>query len=278
MSYMPKKIEGASVDELVLKGVKHIINNGERISSRAGGAIQDYGVIYVLSDLLNRVHSLRNGAMRYFARELIAYFSGSLKVEDGLAKASKFWASLADENGNINSNYGYYVFHEKIDKYTNQYNWAKCVLLKNKDTRRAIININQVRHKSDTKDFPCTVSIQFYIKDNELYCETNSRSTDIITGLPYDMGFFSFVHELMWKDLIENGLEDLKLGPTIMKTTFTQIYDKTINKAYEILNNECNDLNVINMPSVISAQDTLNDIMSGSSKTDVVKWIYKYAE
>ena len=75
--------------------------------------------------------------------------------------------------------------------------------------------------------------------------------------------FFSFVHELMWKDLIENGLEDLKLGPTIMKTTFTQIYDKTINKAYEILNNECNDLNVINMPSVISAQDTLNDIMSG---------------
>lgn len=50
MSYMPKKIEGASVDELVLKGVKHIINNGERISSRAGGAIQDYGVIYVLSD------------------------------------------------------------------------------------------------------------------------------------------------------------------------------------------------------------------------------------
>ena len=107
-----------------------------------------------------------------------------------MAKASKFWASLADENGNINSNYGYYVFHEKIDKYTNQYNWAKCVLLKNKDTRRAIININQVRHKSDTKDFPCTVSIQFYIKDNELYCETNSRSTDIITGLPYDMGVF----------------------------------------------------------------------------------------
>lgn len=37
MSYMPKKIEGASVDELVLKGVKHIINNGERISSRAEG-------------------------------------------------------------------------------------------------------------------------------------------------------------------------------------------------------------------------------------------------
>ncbi|CEF28994.1 Thymidylate synthase (fragment) [Xenorhabdus nematophila str. Websteri] len=61
---------------------------------------------------------------------------------------------MIDENGNINSNYGYYVFYEPIELYLNQYNWVISVLKKNKDSRRAIININQSYHKSETKDFP----------------------------------------------------------------------------------------------------------------------------
>lgn len=272
-------INGDSVDDLVKNGIRNILQVGEKISSRAGDALQAYGVNYVLKNPMNRLHMLRNGAVKYFSRELLAYFSGSLKAEDGLAKASKFWMTLTDDDGNVNSNYGYYVFHEPISKYTNQYNWVKSMLLKNRDSRRAIININQSYHKSDTKDFPCTIGIQFYIKDNYLFCETISRSTDIITGLPYDMGFFSFIHELAWKDLTESGMPDLKIGSTIMKTTFTQIYDKTLSKAYEVIENQAhNSLSACNMPIIDSARETLVDIFSGSQNTPVMKWIHKHAE
>ena len=271
-------ISGDSVDELVKNGIYQIMTSGERISSRAGNALQAYGVNYILKNPRNRLHNLRTGAVRYLARELLAYFSGSLKAEDGLAKASKFWMSLIDENGNVNSNYGYYVFYEAVEGYGNQYSWVKSVLLKNKDSRRAIININQNYHKSDTKDFPCTIGMQFFIKNNALNCETISRSTDVITGLPYDMGFFSFVHELIWQDLVESGMRDLQLGTTVMKTTFTQIYDKTLAKANEVVERPEEAVFFETMPAIESAKETLADILSGSANTHVMKWIHQHAE
>lgn len=271
-------IAADSVDELVKSGIYHILAKGESISSRAGDAQQAYGVNYLLKQPINRLHTARPGAIRYLARELVAYFQGSLKAEDGLAKASKFWMSLTDENGNVNSNYGYYVFYESVEGHGNQYNWVKHVLMANRDTRRAIININQSYHKSDTKDFPCTIGIQFYIKNNALHCETTSRSTDVITGLPYDMGFFSFIHELMWKDLCQSGMTDLELGTTVMKTTFTQIYKKTLQKAHEVIENQIADENLEKMPLIESAKDTLSDILNGKKDTSVIKWVRSHAE
>lgn len=271
-------IAGNSVDDLVRNGIYHILSEGELISSRAGEAQQAYGVNYVLRYPINRLHTTRAGAIKYLAREFIAYFNGSLKAEDGLAKASKFWMSLTDQNGNINSNYGYYVFYESVETYGNQYNWVKHVLMSNKDTRRAIININQSYHKSDTKDFPCTIGIQFYIRNNTLYCETTSRSTDVITGLPYDMGFFSFIHELMWKDLCQSGMTGLELGTTVMKTTFTQIYNKTLQKAHEVIENRLVDESKERMPLIDSARDTLSDILNREQKTAIIKWVHSHAK
>ncbi|WP_421532447.1 thymidylate synthase [Lelliottia amnigena] len=271
-------IAADSVDELVKSGIYHILAKGESISSRAGDAQQAYGVNYLLKQPINRLHTARPGAIRYLAREFVAYFQGSLKAEDGLAKASKFWMSLTDENGNVNSNYGYYVFYESVEGHGNQYNWVKHVLMANRDTRRAIININQSYHKSDTKDFPCTIGIQFYIKNNTLHCETTSRSTDVITGLPYDMGFFSFIHELMWKDLCQSGMTDLELGTTVMKTTFTQIYKKTLQKAHEVIENQIADEDLEKMPLIESAKDTLSDILNGKKDTSVIKWVRSHAE
>jgi len=271
-------ITANSVDELVRSGIYYILSEGELISSRAGDAQQAYGVNYLLKQPMNRLHTTRPGAVSYLAREFVAYFKGSLKAEDGLAKASKFWMSLTDENGNVNSNYGYYVFYEFVEGHGNQYNWVKHVLMANRDTRRAIININQSYHKSDTKDFPCTIGSQFYIKNNVLYCETTSRSTDIITGLPYDMGFFSFIHELMWKDLCQSGMTDLELGTTVMKTTFTQIYNKTRQKAHEVIESHLIGESQERMPLIESAKDTISDILNGEQNTSIIKWVRSHAE
>lgn len=275
-----------NLDSLIIKGIAHIKENGEYFKARAGNGQQAYNVNYTLMNPINRVHLLRQPkSIKYFCRELLAYFKGSLYVNEGLEQAASVWKSLADKDGKIASNYGYYIFHQKIPEANNitQYEWVIQSLLNNIDSRKAFININQPHHKViENKDFPCTIGMQFFVRNNYLCCVVSSRSTDIYTGLPYDMGFFAFVTELVYKDLKErlplDKSKDLKLGSVTMKTNFTQIYDKTRNLALSLLTN-CtrNDLND-KMPLIESAQATLKDIYQQTSNTTIMQWIYKNAE
>ena len=281
----PVTIAEANLDDLVLKGIRHIKDNGETFKARAGSGQQAYDVSYTLLDPKNRLHLIRKPrSTRYFCRESLAYFKGGLDVDEGLAQASVVWRKLADKNNKIASNYGHYVFHQRVPEANNitQYEWVIQNLENNLDSRKAFININQPKHKvAESKDFPCTIGMQFYVRDNHLCCVVASRSTDIYTGLPYDMGFFAFITELVYKDLKERLPEekakDLKLGYVTMKTNFTQIYDKTRPAALALL--ECtNSGSDDRMPEIENAQETLKDIYNQTARTPVMQWIYKNAE
>ena len=113
--YREKTIIESSVDDLAKKGIEYIEQEGRNVDTHNGRALQADNVTYVLNDCRNRVLTLRyEKSLRYFARELLAYFYGSLNVDEGkysLSNASKYWETLVDSNNQINSNYGYYVFH-----------------------------------------------------------------------------------------------------------------------------------------------------------------------
>lgn len=275
----------SSIDNLVKKGVAHIKESGHRIKTHFGGALQANNVTYVLTDCRNRVHTLRSEkAIPYFARELLAYFSGSLNINGeygyGLVNASKFWAKICDENNCINLNYGYYVFHQLTKENKTQLQWIREQFIANIDTRRALININGIQHKVETRDFPCTIGILFRIENNILNCDVQSRSTDIITGLPYDMGFFSVVTELLANLLTDDLKIKISPGYVAMHSNFTQIYDKTANIADEIEeSSEIIDLQ--KMPIIENGQDVLDDIYnlgSKSPKTKFMKWSIENAK
>ncbi len=280
-------IVGNNLDELVLSGARHIERNGKRFHARAGSGQQSCDVDFTLINPERRLHLIRGKtAKKYFARELLAYFKGSLDVKDGLSQASSVWTTLADQEGKIASNYGYYVFHQRIPEAGNitQYDWVMLNLEKNLDSRKAFININQPMHKITTSlDFPCTLGMQFYVEDNYLCCTVSSRSTDIYTGLPYDMGFFSFVTELVYNDLKsrlpEEKAKDLKLGHVTMKANFTQIYDKTRTQVLALLAKDHSEkMTEEVMPKIENAAEVLNDIYNETSNTRIMKWIYEHAE
>ena len=285
----PVSLAKYSLDELVVSGVDHIQTHGERFSARAGSGQQAYDVAYTLLNPTDRLHLIRQPtSIKYFCRELLAYFKGSLHVKDGLSQASSVWTTLANENGDISSNYGYYVFHQRIPEANNitQYEWVIKNLDKNLDSRKAFININQPMHKVETSlDFPCTLGMQFFVKNDYLSCTVSSRSTDIYTGLPYDMGFFAFVTELVYKDLKERLYEKndriLKLGHVTMNANFTQIYDKTRSAALALVtryDHTTHTKSRVFMPRIENAQETLADIYQETSNSPIMQWIYKHAE
>ena len=274
----------ANVDDLVVQGITHIRECGQRIDVTAGPGTQAFGVNYILENSRARLHTLRHPvSTRYLCRELLAYFQGSLNVHEGLGQASGIWENVADENHLINSNYGFYVFRQEASGGS-QYNWVVANLRRNLQSRRALININQVSHKDlSTKDFPCTVGIQFFVRQGALCCEASSRSVDVLLGLPYDIAFFSFLNELVCQDLRDSSpyAIDLTLGYTMIKTSFTQIYDATSHKADEVMAKNAvpsDALPTFAMPPIGNPRLTLQDIYNGTRHSEIVEWIYHNAK
>jgi thymidylate synthase len=275
-----ESISAASVDALILCGIKHVFQTGEYITARAGPAVQSYSVSYTLTDSRDRVFHLRHPTSeRYLCRELLAFFKGSFRATDGLLQASEAWARYADANGLVWSNYGYYVFYQRVGGIT-QYEWVLTVLCQNASSRRAVININQVQHKDiDNLDFPCTIAAQFYIRDSVLHCCVLSRSEDLYSGLPYDIAFFSFLNELIAADLTERLQRRVLLGPTTVLCMFTQVYEKNRSHLKSLLQARRElDTNAIRMPPITNAVEVLRDIYTGSAKSAVCDWIRRYAD
>lgn len=285
-------ISAKSIDQLVCAGITHIINTGEISKATAGEMIQSYDVQYVLIGSRNRLHRLRgHTSIGYLARELNAYMTGGLNVET-MTQASRFWKKLADNNGKICSNYGHWVWHFIVPKLgLNQYDYIIKTLHNSKSSihsRKALININQPKHKfPSNKDFPCTIGIQFYTKPvpqnkslRSLECRVSSRSTDITTGLPYDMAFFALLNEMIYMHLVELGHKNIILGNTRMNTSFTQIYDSgvkyvnAINKSLKNINfQKKNQTDFKQMPAIESAKELYADIKNKTYKTSLRRWI-----
>ena len=130
----------------------------------------------------------RKMPIRYAVGELLWYLSGSNKVSD-IGLYSKVWNDLTDNGKSVNSAYGYRIFN----KYGfNQFDYVYRLLKEHPDSRQAVIHIKDPVDYIDkpTKDVPCTIALQYFIRDDKLHATTYMRSNDIWTGFPYDV--FSF--------------------------------------------------------------------------------------
>lgn len=137
----------------------------------------------------NIVSSLhRNLSMRYAVGELLWYLSGSNDMSH-IAKFSKVWEKLSDDGHTINSAYGHRIFSEFG---FNQLEFVRRMLMDQPGSRQALIHIKDPCDylENPTKDVPCTIALQYTIRENKLYATTYMRSNDIWTGFPYDV--FSF--------------------------------------------------------------------------------------
>ena len=121
--------------------------------------------------------------------------------------------------------------------------------------------------------------MQFYVDGDRLNCEVSSRSTDVYTGLPYDIGFFSFVNELVYSKIKKDKYPTLTLGDTTMKTTFTQIYDKSARQALALKNSYQDKIGVFDiMPDIDDPDTVLQDILDNTANSSVIQWINNKAE
>jgi thymidylate synthase len=133
-------------------------------------------------------------SMKYLVGELSFYLSGSDDLSF-ISYYSKFWNKVSDDGVKVNSAYGKRIFFD-MTRGSTQFKYCIDQLIKDPDTRKAVMTIYAPSDSVDgSKDNPCTLSIQFLLRQNKLNCIVNMRSNDVWFGTPYDVAFFAFVQE-----------------------------------------------------------------------------------
>ena len=168
-------------------------------SSRDGAVVGEIcDAVFCVQDPTRNIVSnpIRKMPMRYAIGELAWYLSGSNRVSD-ISRFAKKWAEISDDGVTNNSAYGWRIF----DKFNfNQWEHIKTLLQKDPNSRQAIIHIKDADNRP-TKDTPCTVYLQFLLRDGKLNLSVHMRSNDIWMGVPYDMFSFCFLQMLMAMEL-----------------------------------------------------------------------------
>lgn len=219
-----------------------------RTAPRGMDIKENIGVVAKLTNPRNCIVSMKERKLNYAfaAVEKLEYLTGQTDPE-----------RLGFYNPNFvnyRSEYNYFdgAYPERLAYwYRHIYNLLKT----DADTRQAVFTIYgpQDRHKS--KDIPCTLSFQFFIRENKLNMIATMRSNDLLWGFPYDTNGFCFIQEALAATLgLELGTYELHAGSlhlyteregqltNLLGTTVALDYTNPLIPPYESLDALQNDL------------------------------------
>ena len=168
---------------------------------------------------------------KYIEAEIQWYQSSSKSVYDLFdiyGKKVQIWQDVADEYGEVNSNYGWCIYSsERGSQFKNAYR----KLLEKPHTRQAVLIYQHPdMHMIAGKDFTCTNTQQFFIKDNQLECLVQMRSQDAVYGYNNDIAWFKHVQTRMLaminRSRYEHDAPELSLGPITMQIGSLHVYER----------------------------------------------------
>ena len=175
----------------------------------------------------------------YIDAEIKWYESESTNINDiygvdGNPPAA--WQYSANDNGEINSNYGHLVFSYK---YFQQFDRAFDELWDNPDSRRAQMIYNRPSiwvefNEGGKNDFICTNAQTFYIRDNILHMVSQMRSNDVVYGYKNDYAWAQYLMDKMvsrWNQMAEmtGEHESIEKGMLTWQVMNLHVYERHFN-------------------------------------------------
>ena len=183
---------------------------------------------------------------KFMAAEAHWIMSGDNRVET-IAPYSKEIVNYSDDGVTYFGAYGP-KFKEQVDHVVKS-------LTKDKDSRQAVINIWR-ESPPVTKDTPCTLSLQWLIRNGQLHCIATMRSSDIHKGLPYDVFNFAMLSQYVRLALKEYGGMTIALGSLTMQLGSSHLYASTVQNLHEcIMDRFISEVNMAAMTSILDSYD-----------------------
>lgn len=252
-----------TIHDAYLGSLADVLHNPDYIASPRGQTTREklnyqFTVLYPKVEPIVTCDADRNAVIEsYTAKEVALYDSCSNSAED-FGKASKFWLSLANPDGTVNSAYGYLIWKNKshgssfekqmvdapeygpnvkkeVPMMRTPWEWAKACLLKDKDSRQAILRFSLPEHQwLQNKDQTCTLNGIFMIRENKLHLAVTMRSNDLTLGLVYDLPWFVSLMYKMREELLPTYPE-LTIGSYTHSVHSLHIYERDLDKILKML-------------------------------------------
>lgn len=138
----------------------------------------------------------------YIQKEIAWYRKQSLNINE-MGDPPAQWRATANEHGEINSNYGWIMWHR--DNH-NQYDHVLAELQQNPLSRRACAVYNRPAIWRDwcrygKNDFICTNAVTYYIRELQLHTVVQMRSNDVVYGYKNDWAWQDYIVTQLCADL-----------------------------------------------------------------------------
>lgn len=241
-------------------------------AQKVGDTRELNNVVINLYDIANNIVSIRGLSPSYLFGELLWYFGGRNDVEF-ISKFSSFWKGISDDGKTCNSAYGYLM------KYAFGFDQIRKVielLREDPNSRRAKINLNTPRAAViETKDEPCTMFLQFLIRNRKLHCTAVMRSNDIWLGFPYDVAFFTELQKYIADRL------NIEYGEYTHFVVSMHLYDRDYEKVKRVVENPISRSIMFDRKNFHDKRDVIEDnlvIASTLEKEDTKKYLMQLLE
>jgi thymidylate synthase len=195
--------------------IKHVAKRGTPVAPRGQKTTEVLDAVIILEDPADAlpVGIGRQLNLAIAAAEAIQLVAG-VSLPSMLFKIQPAFRKYAEDDGHFHAPYGRRIGHQV----------TTCVnkLRADKDTRQAIITLwnpllDWTTHK---RDYPCTVMLQFLIRNDKLILHTTMRSNDVWLGVAYDLFQFTQLQLTVARVL---GIE---VGPYHHHAVSLHIYDR----------------------------------------------------
>lgn len=176
----------------------YILKYGKNVEPRGKKTKEVPGFVFRINDSRRNVLISPNRAMslRYMVAEWLWIMYGRNDVLT-ILPFNKNLESFSDDGQSFSGAYG--------PKVAEQWSFVRTTLEKDKDSRQAVMTLWTPRPR-DSRDIPCTIALQFLIRNDRLNLITTMRSNDAWLGLPYDLYTFTQLQMVMAYQLgVETG-------------------------------------------------------------------------
>ena len=190
---------GDTFDDVLHDVIEHILATGENINPTKGPAKELSGVLLEISNPRARISRTETKGKPFSCLGELLWYLAKTNDLGFITYYIPLYKSFSDDGQTVFGGYGPRLFNWRG---MNQFAKVADMLRKKPDSRQAVI---QLFDAQDTvtfhKDIPCTCTLQFMIRQNQLNMFTYMRSNDVFVGLPHDIFSFTMLQEIMARTL-----------------------------------------------------------------------------
>lgn len=223
-----------NIHEAYLGTLREVYENPDCVSAPRGQNVREkldhtFRILEPSNVAIITRDSNRNAVIESYTKKEVDLYDSCTNRADDFGRASKFWLSLANPDGTVNSAYGHLIWAKashgndfELEQYVQipstrpgegnvygmrpvrrtPWEWAKHSLLADKDTRQAILRFSLPEHQwVGNKDQTCTMHGNFLIRNDQLHLSVVMRSNDLTLGLVYDLPWFCGLMDKMVEEL-----------------------------------------------------------------------------